>query len=69
MRPIHDRMPLLIRPEDYAAWLDPGVTDAKMVLELVGDYPSAEMEAYPVGLAVGNPRTQGSSLVERLPLP
>ena len=54
MRPIHDRMPLIIRPEDYAAWLDPGVTDAKMVLERVGDYPTAEIEAYPVGRGVGN---------------
>jgi len=69
MRPIHDRMPLIIRPEDYAAWLDPGVTDAKIVLERVGDYPSTEMETYPVGRAVGNPRTRGASLVERLPLP
>lgn len=67
MRPIHDRMPLIIRSEDYAAWLDPGVTDAKMVLERVADYPSAVMEAYPVVRAVGNPRTQGPSLVERLP--
>ena len=67
MRPIHDRMPLIIRPEDYAAWLGPGVTDAKMVLERVADYPSAVMEAYPVGRAVGNPRTQGPSLIERLP--
>lgn len=63
MRPIHDRMPLIIRPEDYAAWLDPGVTDAKMVLERVGDYPTAEIEAYPVGRGVGNPRAQGSGLV------
>ncbi|TXH81330.1 SOS response-associated peptidase [Thauera aminoaromatica] len=63
MRPIHDRMPLIIRPEDYAAWLDPGVTEAKIVLERVGDYPSAEIEAYPVGRAVGNPRAQGSGLV------
>ena len=69
MRPIHDRMPLIIRSEDYAAWLDPGVTDAKIVLERVGDYPSTEMETYPVGRAVGNPRTRGASLVERLPLP
>lgn len=63
MRPIHDRIPLIIRSENYAAWLDPGVTDAKVVLKRVGDYPSAEIEAYPVGRAVGNPRAQGLSLV------
>jgi len=24
MQPIHDRMPVIVAPEDYAAWLDPG---------------------------------------------
>lgn len=67
MRPIHDRMPVIVRPADYAAWLDPGVTDAHLVRELVGEYPPAGMEAYPVGRAVGNPRAQGPALVEHLP--
>ena len=66
MRPIHDRMPVIVRPADYAAWLDPGVTDAQVVRELAGDYPSAGMEAYLVGRAVGNPRAQGARLVEAL---
>lgn len=66
MRPIHDRMPVIIRPEDYAAWLDPDVTDAHLVRELAGEYPSAGMEVYPVGRAVGNPRAQGERLVAPL---
>lgn len=64
MRPIHERMPVIIRPEDYAAWLDPGVTDAHLVRELAGEYPPAAMEVYPVGRAVGNPRAQGPGLIE-----
>lgn len=63
MRPIHDRMPVIIRPKDYAAWLDPEITDANLVRELANEYPSADMEAYPVGRAVGNPRAQGPELV------
>ncbi|CAH1748296.1 Abasic site processing protein [Thauera humireducens] len=66
VRPIHDRMPVIIQPDDYAAWLDPGVTDAHLVCELAGEYPPAGMEAYPVGRAVGNPRAQGPRLVEAL---
>lgn len=68
MRPIHDRMPVIIRPEDYAVWLDHGVTDAHLVRELAGEYPPASMEAYPVRRAVGNPRAQGAELVEPVAL-
>lgn len=57
-------MPVIVQPEDYAAWLDPGVTDAHLVRELAGEYPQAGMEAYPVGRAVGNPRSQGPGLVQ-----
>ena len=50
--------------EDYAAWLDPAVTEASLVRELAGEFPPAEMEAYPVGRAVGNPRAQGPTLIQ-----
>lgn len=66
MRSIHDRMPVMVQPEDYATWLDPGVTDAHLVRELVGEYPAARLDAYPVGRAVGNPRAEGPGLVEPL---
>ena len=69
MAPIHDRMPVIIQPEDYAAWLDPGVTDPGLVRELAGEFPVDRMEAYPVGRAVGNPRTEGPGLVERADVP
>lgn len=66
MKPIHDRMPVIIQPEDYAAWLDPGVTDAGLLRELTGEFPPEQMDAYPVGRAVGNPRSQGPELIEPL---
>ncbi len=66
MRPIHDRMPVIIQPQDYGAWLDPGVTDAQLVRALAGEYPVEAMEAYPVSRAVGNPRAQGPALVVQI---
>ena len=65
MRPIHDRMPVILQPDDYAAWLDPQMTDAALVREVAGQFPAEQMEAYPVGRAVGNPRSHGSVLIER----
>ena len=61
---IHNRMPVIVRPEDYDAWLDPGLTDAGIVSELMGPYPADLMEAFRVGRAVGNPRSQGPDLIE-----
>lgn len=68
MVPIHDRMPVIIQPDDYAAWLDPSITDVGLVRELAGEYPAERMEAYPVGRSVGNSRAQGSELVEPVKL-
>ncbi|GAB1424266.1 hypothetical protein MASR2M16_15000 [Thauera terpenica] len=36
MASIHDRMPVVIQPEEYSAWLDPSVTDPGLVRELAG---------------------------------
>lgn len=54
---IHDRMPVIIGPDDYDAWLDNGGQDLLK--------PSAgEMEAYPVSSRVNSPRNQGEALIQ-----
>jgi putative SOS response-associated peptidase YedK len=53
--PIHDRMPVILRPEDYAAWLDPSAADAAVLKAMLKPYPAAEMVAHPVGLLVNAP--------------
>lgn len=55
MAPIHNRMPVIIRPEDEALWLDPEVTDPERVLPLLVPYAASEMEAYPVSPAINRP--------------
>ena len=56
---IHDRMPAIIGPDDYDAWLEDGGED---VLR-----PCAwEMEAYPVSRRVNSPRNQGEALIQPL---
>lgn len=55
-RPIHDRMPVLLDPADYARWLDPGLTLPDDVRPLLRPFPAEAMEAYPVTTAVNDPR-------------
>ncbi len=35
MRPIHDRMPVVIKPEDFARWLDCKTQEPREVLDLM----------------------------------
>ena len=54
-RPIHDRMPVILDPADYARWLDPAVTLPAEVRPLLRPFPADAMTAFPVTTAVNNP--------------
>ena len=55
MSTIHDRMPVILRPEDYAAWLDKG-SDPHAAANLMRPYPDDELEAVPVTKLVNSPK-------------
>jgi putative SOS response-associated peptidase YedK len=64
---IHDRMPLMVEREQWAAWLDPG-TDKDSVLDLLVPAAPGRLEAYPVSLAVNAVKNNGPELLEPLEL-
>src|SRR5690606_18092292 len=63
---IHDRMPMVIGPESFDAWLDPKLTDAEAALELLKVTDPAELEAYPVSTRVNRVQNNDPSLLEPL---
>lgn len=63
---IHERMPLIVAPESYAAWLDPGDADPRALKALVRPYPAERMIAQPVGLRVNRLENDDPALVEPL---
>jgi putative SOS response-associated peptidase YedK len=63
---IHDRMPLVIAPEDYAAWLDPQNRDIAQLKALVRPYPGVRMRARPVSPRVSAPENDDPALIEPL---
>lgn len=65
MAEIHDRMPVIVRPEDYGRWLDPALDDVAELQGMVGPYPERLMEAYPVSRKVNSPANDGAELLER----
>lgn len=64
--PIHDRMPVILRPGDEALWLDHAVTDTRDLLSLLVPYPAADMEAYPVSRRVNVPMIDDPELLARV---
>jgi len=64
---IHDRMPLMVEPDRWAAWLDPR-TDKDSVLDLLVPAAPGRLEAYPVSTMVNAVKNNGPELVEPLEL-
>jgi putative SOS response-associated peptidase YedK len=65
---IHDRMPLMLTPDRYDAWLDPENRDRDSLLGLLRPAAPGLLEAYPVSTLVSNVANNGPALVEPLPL-
>ena len=64
MAPLHDRMPVIIAPEDYDLWLDVAVQEPERLQPLLRPYPEAEMEAYLVSTLVNSPKNNSPACVE-----
>jgi putative SOS response-associated peptidase YedK len=61
LRPVHDRMPMIVAPEHYERWLDAAHAD---VADLIAAFPSAAMAYYPISSRVNNVRHDDASLIE-----
>jgi len=64
MRDIHDRMPVIVAPDDQGLWLAPEVGDAADLTRLFRPFPAAEMEARPVSARVNSPAVDDAACAE-----
>lgn len=64
VRSIHDRMPVMLSPEDYGLWLDPALTEPSRSRALLGPFPAEDMEAVRVSLVVNNARNDSPACLE-----
>ena len=49
---VHDRMPVILDPDGYDLWLDPGFTDVAAVSEMLKPYDARLMRSYPVSMGI-----------------
>jgi putative SOS response-associated peptidase YedK len=63
MRPIHDRMPVILPPNDNARWLAPIEQEAEVLLPLLSPYVGDDLEACPVNRLVNSPAHDSADCV------
>jgi putative SOS response-associated peptidase YedK len=60
---IHNRMPVILHPRDYAKWLDPSPQTPDQLKPLIKPFPADLMDAYPVSTLVNTPANDKPELV------
>ena len=60
---LHNRMPAILQPRDYAKWLDPSAQTPDQLLPLLKSFPADRMDAYPVTPLVNKPANDIPELV------
>ena len=60
---IHNRMPVILHPRDYAKWLDPSPQTPDQLKPLIKPFPAELMDAYPVSTLVNTPANDRPELV------
>ncbi len=66
LRPIHDRMPVILDRKDYDLWLDPAVQNAEPLQQLLRPYKADAMMSYPVSTQVNNPANNSPECINSL---
>jgi putative SOS response-associated peptidase YedK len=59
VRPVHERMPVILDPLRYDGWLDPGNGDTALLRSWLTPYPADELIAVPANPRVNNARNEG----------
>jgi len=49
---VHDRMPVILDPDSYDLWLDPGMQNVAAITDLLKPYDAGLMRSYPVSMRV-----------------
>lgn len=66
LRPIHDRMPVILDAKDYDLWLDPTVQKPDPLQQLLRPYQSEAMTCYAVSTQVNKPANNSPECINSL---
>lgn len=63
VRPIHDRMPVILDQKDFDAWLDPQHPNTQELATLLLPYQKEDLKTHPISTRVNNPRVDGPECI------
>ncbi len=66
LRPLHDRMPVIVGRENFDLWLDPKMEDAEKLQPLLVPHAVEGFHAFPVSRLVNSPANEVASCIEPL---
>jgi putative SOS response-associated peptidase YedK len=66
LKPVHDRMPVILKSQDYDRWLDPKENNTEKLRQLLAPYPAEEMSSHAVGTGVNIPDMDSAELIKPL---
>jgi putative SOS response-associated peptidase YedK len=66
LKPIHDRMPVVLDKKYYDLWLNPQVQKLESLKEVLHPYPASAMTAYPVSTLVNNPKYNNADCINSI---
>ena len=66
MQPIHQRMPVILKSDDYEKWLNPTVQQPELLQPLLQPYSSTQLKTYPVSTLVNNPRNDSPECISMI---
>ena len=64
LRPLHERMPVILSPEHYALWLDPHFQHTDELMRLLTPYPAGRLSVAAISSYVSNARHEGPRCLE-----
>jgi len=56
---IHNRMPVILHPDSYGLWLEPGMQNVAAISELLKPYDASQMRCYPVSTRINHVANDG----------
>ncbi len=65
---VHNRMPVILRIEDYARWLDPSIKNPSLLRACLKPFDPDLMKKYPVSTRVNRPENDDHECAQEVPL-
>jgi putative SOS response-associated peptidase YedK len=66
LKPVHERMPVILNSKDYEQWLDPKMNDTERLQKLLAPYAAEEMASHAVSTAINYPESDSPELIKPL---